>query len=87
MTEYVPAIIAVTFTVFAVVSRRLSRSARSLGRWHSPCFGLIVGPEVLDLVDFGGLLGEPEFVSARPHGRARGGVVHRRERDQRVELA
>ncbi len=62
MTEYLPAIIAVAIVGFAVVSGRLSRSVIT-GTMIFTALGLIVGPEVLDLVDFGGLLGQPEFVS------------------------
>ena len=62
MTEYLPAIVAVAVTAFAVVSRRLSRSVVT-GTMVFTALGLIVGPEVFDLVDFGGLLGQPEFVS------------------------
>ena len=62
MTEYVPAIIAVAVTVFAIVSKRLSRSVVT-GTMIFTAVGLLVGPEVFDLVDFTGLLGEPEFVS------------------------
>jgi NhaP-type Na+/H+ or K+/H+ antiporter len=62
MTDYLAAIIAVTVTAFAVVSKRLSRSAIT-GTMIFTALGLIVGPQVFDLVDFGGLLGEPEFVS------------------------
>ena len=62
MTEYVTAIVAIAVTVFAVVSKRLSRSVVT-GTMAFTALGVIVGPEVLDLVDFGGLLGEPEFVS------------------------
>ena len=62
MTDYLAAIIAVTVTALAVVSNRLSRSAIT-GTMVFVILGLVVGPEVLDLVDFSGLLGEPEFVS------------------------
>ena len=62
MTEYLAAIIAVAITVFAVFSKRLSRSVIT-GTMAFTALGLLVGPEVLDLVDFSGLLGEPEFVS------------------------
>ena len=61
MTDYLPAILAVVVTAFAVVSRRLGQSAVT-GTMVFTALGLVVGPEVLDLVDFGGLLGEPEFV-------------------------
>ncbi len=61
MTDYLPAIIAVAITAFAVVSKRLGRSVVT-GTMVFTALGLVVGPEVLDLVDFTGLLGEPEFV-------------------------
>ena len=61
MTDYLPAIIAVAVTAFAVVSKRLGKSAVT-GTMVFTALGLVVGPEVFDLVDFGGLLGQPEFV-------------------------
>lgn len=62
MTEYVPAIVAVAITAFAVVSKRLGHSVVT-GTMLFTALGLVVGPEVLDLVDFSGLIGQPEFVS------------------------
>ncbi|MGB9346011.1 MAG: cation:proton antiporter [Ilumatobacteraceae bacterium] len=61
MTDYLPAIIAVAVTAFAVVSKRLGQSAVT-GTMVFTALGLVVGPEAFDLVDFGGLLGQPEFV-------------------------
>jgi len=62
VTEYLPAIIAVAVTAFAVVSKRLGRSVVT-GTMAFTALGLAVGPKGLDLVDFGGLFGQPEFVS------------------------
>jgi sodium/hydrogen antiporter len=62
VTEYLPAIIAVAVTAFAVVSKRLGRSVVT-GTMAFTALGLAVGPEGFDLVDFSGLFGQPEFVS------------------------
>ncbi len=62
MTDYVAAIVAVAITIFAIFSKRLSRSVIT-GTIAFTALGMLVGPEVFDLVDFSGLLGEPEFVS------------------------
>ncbi len=62
MTDYLPAILAVAIAAFAVVSRRLGRSVVT-GTMLFAALGLAVGPEVLDVVDLTGLLGQPEFVS------------------------
>jgi NhaP-type Na+/H+ or K+/H+ antiporter len=56
------AILAVAVVVFAVLSKRLSRSAVS-GTMLFMALGLAVGPEGFDLVDFSGPLGRPEFVN------------------------
>ena len=62
MTEYLPAIVAVAVTAFAVVSKRLGRSVVT-GTMAFTALGLAVGPQGFDLVDFSGLFGQPEFVS------------------------
>lgn len=62
MSEFTPAITAIAIVAFAVVSKRLARSAVT-GTMIFTALGLLVGPEVFDLVDFGGLLGQFEFVS------------------------
>jgi len=62
MSDYLPAIVAVAVTAFAVVSKRLGRSVVT-GTMLFTALGVVVGPQVLDLVDFTGLLGQPEFIS------------------------
>jgi NhaP-type Na+/H+ or K+/H+ antiporter len=62
MTEFVLAIIAVTVAAFAVISKRLGRSVIT-GTMVFTSLGLLVGPEGFDLVDFTGLLGQPDFIS------------------------
>lgn len=57
-----PAILAVALVAFAVVSKRLSRSAVT-GTMLFTALGLAVGPEVFDLVDFSGPLGQTNFVN------------------------
>jgi NhaP-type Na+/H+ or K+/H+ antiporter len=57
-----PAVLAVALVAFAVVSKRLSRSAVS-GTMLFTALGLAVGPEVFDLVDFSGPLGRSDFVT------------------------
>lgn len=57
-----PAIVAMAVVVFALFSKRLGRSAVS-GTMIFTAIGLVVGPEVLDLVDLDGLLGNSDFVS------------------------
>jgi NhaP-type Na+/H+ or K+/H+ antiporter len=60
--EYAPAIIAVALVAFAIVSKRLSRSAVT-GTMLFTALGLVLGPEVLDVLDFTGFLGQPELVT------------------------
>jgi NhaP-type Na+/H+ or K+/H+ antiporter len=60
--DYVPAIAAAAVVAFAIVSRRLSRSAVT-GTMLFTALGLAVGPQGFDLIDFSGLLGQSEFVS------------------------
>ncbi len=60
--DYAPALAAVALVAFAVVSRRSGRSAIT-GTMVFTALGLMMGPEVLDLVDFSGLLGRSEFVT------------------------
>jgi NhaP-type Na+/H+ or K+/H+ antiporter len=60
--EYTPAIAAIALVAFAIVSKRLSRSAVT-GTMLFTALGLIVGPEVLDFVDFSGLLGSSGVVA------------------------
>lgn len=62
MTEYLPAILAIAVTAFAVVSKRLGRSVVT-GTMVFTALGLAVGPQGFDLIDFSGALGQPEFVS------------------------
>jgi sodium/hydrogen antiporter len=57
-----PAIVAVALVAFAVVSKRLSRSAVT-GTMVFTSLGLLIGPEVFDLVDLSGPLGRSEFVN------------------------
>lgn len=57
-----PAMLAVALVAFAVVSKRLSRSAVS-GTMLFTALGLAVGPEAFDLVDFTGPLGRSDFVN------------------------
>ncbi len=54
------AIIAVAFVGFAVVSRRLSRSAVT-GTMIFTALGVALGPEVFDLLDYEGLLDRSEL--------------------------
>jgi NhaP-type Na+/H+ or K+/H+ antiporter len=49
--DLAPAIVAAAFVVFAVVSRRLSRSAVT-GTMVFAALGVALGPEVFDLVDY-----------------------------------
>lgn len=60
--EYTAAIIAFAFVAFALVSRRLDRSAVT-GTIVFTALGLVIGPEVLGMVDRTGLAGEFELVS------------------------
>jgi NhaP-type Na+/H+ or K+/H+ antiporter len=62
MTEYTTAIVAVAVVAFAVVSKRLGRSALT-GTMAFTGLGLLIGPEALDLLPFTGLLGENEVIS------------------------
>ena len=49
MTEYTTAIVAVAVVAFAVVSKRLGRSALT-GTMAFTAVGLLIGPQGLDLV-------------------------------------
>jgi NhaP-type Na+/H+ or K+/H+ antiporter len=60
--EYTPAVIAVAVVAFAVVSKRLSRSAVT-GTMVFVALGLLVGPEGLDLLDGGGVFGDSDAVT------------------------
>jgi len=60
--EYTPAIAAVALVAFAVVSKRLSRSAVT-GTMLFTALGLLLGPEALDIVNFDGLLGRFDLVT------------------------
>ncbi len=60
--EYTQAIIAASILIYALVSGRLSRSAIS-GTLVFATVGLLVGPEVLDIVDLNGLIGEEDFIA------------------------
>jgi len=60
--EYTQAIIAASVLLYALVSGRLSRTAVS-GTMLFALIGLICGPEVLDIVDLDGLIGEADFIS------------------------
>jgi NhaP-type Na+/H+ or K+/H+ antiporter len=51
--EFVPAVVAAAFVVFALVSRRLGRTAVT-GPMVFVTLGLLLGPEVADLVDLSG---------------------------------
>jgi NhaP-type Na+/H+ or K+/H+ antiporter len=59
--NYTPAIVSVALVAFAIVSKRLSRSAVT-GTMLFTALGLVVGPQVFDLLDFSGPLGNTEFV-------------------------
>ena len=56
------ALLAVAFVAFAVVSRRLSRSAVT-GTMLFVALGVALGPEVFDVVDYAGLVERFELVS------------------------
>ncbi len=58
----VSAIIATAFVAFAVVSQRLSRSVLT-GTMLFTALGVALGPEVLDLVDYSGLVERFELLS------------------------
>jgi len=58
----VSAIVAVAFVAFAVVSQRLSRSVVT-GTMLFTGLGVALGPEVLDLVDYAGLVDRFELLS------------------------
>lgn len=60
--EYVPAIAALALVAFAIVSRWSSRSAVT-GTMLFTAFGLAVGPQGLDLIDFTGPLGRSGLVA------------------------
>lgn len=59
--EYTQAIVAGAVLLYALVSGRLSRTAVS-GTLLFAAIGLVIGPEVLDVVDLGGLIGESDFI-------------------------
>lgn len=59
--EYTQAIIAGSVLLYAMVAGRLSRTAIS-GTLVFATVGLLMGPEVFDLVDVNGLAGEAEFI-------------------------
>lgn len=59
--EYTQAIVAGAVLLYALVSGRLSRTAVS-GTLLFAAVGLVIGPEVLDVVDLDGLVGESEFI-------------------------
>lgn len=59
---YAPAIIALAFVAFGLVSGRLSRSALS-GTMLFAAFGLLIGPEVLGLADLSGFAGQSDVVN------------------------
>src|SRR6056297_870829 len=56
------AIVAVALVGFAIVSKRLSRSAVT-GTMLFAALGLVLGPELVDLIDVAGLLDRSEFVT------------------------
>ncbi len=56
------AIVAVALVAFAIVSRTLSRSAVT-GTMLFAALGLVLGPEVIDLIDVAGLRDRSDFVS------------------------
>jgi NhaP-type Na+/H+ or K+/H+ antiporter len=60
--EYTPAVATVALVAYALVSKRLSRSAVT-GTMIFAALGLALGPEALGLVDFSGLLGRSDFVT------------------------
>jgi NhaP-type Na+/H+ or K+/H+ antiporter len=62
MTDYITAIVAVAVVAFAVVSKRLSRSALT-GTMVFTAVGLLIGPEGLDLLPFSGPLGRSEIIT------------------------
>lgn len=59
--EFTSAIVATAFVAFAVVSRRLSRSALT-GTMVFTALGVALGPEGFDLVDYGGLIEHSELL-------------------------
>jgi NhaP-type Na+/H+ or K+/H+ antiporter len=59
---YAPALIALVFVAFALVSRRLDRSPLT-GTLLFTAFGLLIGPEVLGIADLTGLVGQSEVVN------------------------
>ena len=61
--SYAPAIVAFAVVLFAVVSKRLGHSPVT-GTMLFTALGLSLGPDVLDVVDVTGLLGQSEFVSS-----------------------
>lgn len=59
--EYTQAIVAASLLLYALVSGRLSTTAVS-GTLLFAGMGLVLGPEVLGVVDLSGLVGEEEFI-------------------------
>lgn len=59
--EFTSAIVALAVVAFAVVSRRLSRSALT-GTMAFTALGVALGPEGFDLVDYGGLIEHSELL-------------------------
>jgi sodium/hydrogen antiporter len=62
MSAYTPAIVAVALLLFAVASKRLGHSPVT-GTMLFTALGLVLGPELLGVVDTTGLLGQSEFLS------------------------
>lgn len=62
MDEYTAALVALALVAYAVVSKRLSRSAVT-GTMLFAAVGLAIGPEALGWADFTGILGESEPVA------------------------
>lgn len=62
MAAYTPAIVAIALLLFAVASKRLGHSPVT-GTMLFAGLGLVLGPELLGVVDITGLLGQSEFLS------------------------
>jgi sodium/hydrogen antiporter len=62
MAAYTPAIVAIALLLFAVASKRLGRSPVT-GTMLFAALGMVLGPEMLGVVDVTGLLGQSEFLS------------------------
>lgn len=60
--DYAPAVVALAFVAYGLVSGRLSKSALS-GTLLFAAFGLVIGPEVLGLADLSGLAGQSDVVN------------------------